>query len=102
MKRLIFETIGLFLGFTLFVFIIGSLAGCTHHIEATTQTGKPLGHNRFHIDEGAANYFDTETIYIDTETGVQYLWVHSGNKGGLTVLVDHDGKPLIAEGFKDY
>ena len=73
MKRLILETIGLFLGFTLFVFIIGSLVGCTSHIEATTETGKPLGHDRFHVDEGVKNCFDGETIYVDTETGVQYL-----------------------------
>ena len=34
-------------------------------------------------------------IIIDTETGVQYLLAHWTNIGGLTVLVDKDGKPLL-------
>lgn len=34
-------------------------------------------------------------ILRDKETGVQYLWVKSGYCGGLTPLLDTDGKPLI-------
>ena len=34
-------------------------------------------------------------IIVDTETGVQYLLAHWTNVGGLTVLVDKDGKPLL-------
>lgn len=39
-------------------------------------------------------------IITDTETGVQYLyvcdrWGYAG-MGGLTVLVDADGRPLVA------
>lgn len=34
-------------------------------------------------------------IIVDTETGVQYLLAHWTNIGGLTVLVDQDGKPLL-------
>jgi len=33
-------------------------------------------------------------ILLDTETGVQYLFMSYGNAGGLTVLVDRDGKPM--------
>ena len=33
-------------------------------------------------------------ILRDKETGVQYLWVKSGYAGGLTPLLDADGKPL--------
>ena len=36
-------------------------------------------------------------IITDTVTGVQYLFVNWGAGGGLTVLVDKDGKPLLAE-----
>lgn len=36
-------------------------------------------------------------ILIDKETGVQYLWVKSGYAGGLTPLLDADGKPLVAK-----
>ena len=100
MKRLIFETIGLFLGFTLFIFVIGSLVGCTdNNIEAHTPTGESLGCDRFRVVEG--NY-DSEAILVDTETGVEYFWHRTGYAGGLTVIVDYQGKPLIAPGFKDY
>ena len=34
-------------------------------------------------------------IWVDTETGVQYLYHAAGNSGGLTVLVDAEGKPLL-------
>ena len=34
-------------------------------------------------------------IITDTETGVQYLFAYDGGAGGLTVLVDKDGKPLV-------
>ena len=33
-------------------------------------------------------------ILLDTATGVQYLFVHSGYAGGLCPLLDKDGKPL--------
>ena len=34
-------------------------------------------------------------IWVDKETGVNYLFHASGNSGGLTVLLDKDGKPVI-------
>lgn len=34
-------------------------------------------------------------IWLDTETGVNYLYHGSGYGGGLTVLLDHEGKPVI-------
>lgn len=34
-------------------------------------------------------------VIVDKETGVQYLMAHWTNVGGLTVLVDKDGKPLL-------
>ncbi len=34
-------------------------------------------------------------IWVDKETGVNYLYHSSGYSGGLTVLLDKDGKPLI-------
>ena len=33
-------------------------------------------------------------ILLDTATGVQYLYVASGNGGGLCPLVDKEGGPL--------
>ena len=34
-------------------------------------------------------------IWVDIKTGVNYLFHASGYAGGLTVLVDREGKPII-------
>ena len=34
-------------------------------------------------------------IWLDKETGVNYIFHQSGNAGGLTPLLDKDGKPVI-------
>lgn len=34
-------------------------------------------------------------ILVDRETGVNYLFCQSGYSGGLTVLLDKDGKPVV-------
>ena len=34
-------------------------------------------------------------IWVDRETGVNYLFHSSGYAGGLTVLLDSDGKPVV-------
>ena len=34
-------------------------------------------------------------VWVDKETGVNYLFVSSGYAGGLTVLLDREGKPVI-------
>ena len=34
-------------------------------------------------------------IWVDKETGVNYLYRQSGYSGGLTVLLDENGKPVI-------
>ena len=36
-------------------------------------------------------------IWGDKETGVNYLFCTSGYAGGLTVLLDKDGKPVVTE-----
>lgn len=35
-------------------------------------------------------------ILVDRQTGVNYLWAECGYAGGLTVLLDRDGKPVIS------
>lgn len=40
-------------------------------------------------------FMEGTRIIVDTQTGVQYLMAHWTNIGGLTVLVDKDGKPLL-------
>ena len=34
-------------------------------------------------------------IWVDKQTGVNYVFHASGNAGGMTVLLDRDGKPVI-------
>ncbi len=36
-------------------------------------------------------------ILVDKETGVNYLWLTSGTAGGLTPLLDAEGKPVITK-----
>ncbi len=38
----------------------------------------------------------TIEILVDKETGVNYLYRQSGYSGGMTVLLDKDGKPVIS------
>ncbi len=50
--------------------------------------------DRFEVKEKNGMIEGTRII-VDKETGVQYLMAHCTNIGGLTVLVDRDGKPLL-------
>ena len=42
--------------------------------------------------QGVANVTE---IWVDQETGVNYLYHASGYSGGLTVLLDREGRPII-------
>ena len=39
--------------------------------------------------------FGSNEIWVDTQTGVQYFFHGSGYAGGMCVLVDAEGKPLL-------
>ena len=58
--------------------------------------------DRFDIKERENMGLITEaSIIIDKETGVNYLFVHRGYGGGLTPLLDSEGKPIITkDGYK--
>ena len=45
-------------------------------------------------DEGSSLGWQ-RTIFVDRQTGVNYLYVGAGYGGGLTVLLGADGKPVI-------
>lgn len=36
-------------------------------------------------------------IWVDKETGVNYIYKQSGYSGGMTVLLDSEGKPVITK-----
>ena len=38
----------------------------------------------------------SEVIFVDKKTGVNYLFIQSGYAGGLTPLLDRDGKPVVS------
>ncbi len=40
-------------------------------------------------------------ILVDQETGVQYLWHCQGYAGGITPLLDADGKPVLDPKYKN-
>ena len=52
--------------------------------------------DRFQVvqEEGSGLASPQRIVLLDTTTGVQYLFVHSGYAGGLCALLDQDGKPL--------
>ena len=54
---------------------------------------------RFIIGKSEGNIKGVKII-TDSVTGVQYLFAHSGYAGGLTILIDQNGKPLVDENFK--
>ena len=39
---------------------------------------------------------DVTQILVDTETGANYIFRKVGNAGGITLLLDKDGKPVIS------
>lgn len=58
---------------------------------------KPIKSNRFVCTEISGGTFDNIQcrVLVDRKTGVNYLWTASGYSGGLTVLLDAEGKPVI-------
>ena len=38
----------------------------------------------------------TIEIWVDKETGVNYIFRQSGHAGGLTPLLDREGKPVVS------
>ena len=43
--------------------------------------------------QGTVNVME---IWVDKETGVNYVYRQSGYAGGLTPLQDRDGKPIVS------
>lgn len=58
---------------------------------------QPIKSDRFVCTEISGGVFASSQQYIlvDKKTGVNYLWTSGGYSGGLTVLVDADGKPIV-------
>lgn len=50
--------------------------------------------NRF-VKTYSQGAFDTMEIWVDKETGVNYLFHWNGSAGGMTPLLDAEGKPIV-------
>lgn len=53
-----------------------------------------MGNERFEkvYEQGVLNVME---IWVDKETGVNYLFHYAGESGGMTPLLDREGKPVI-------
>lgn len=57
---------------------------------------------RFHWQESERKGLMKESyVIVDTQTGVNYLFVHVGESAGLTALLDENGKPLVTKTIKE-
>ena len=50
---------------------------------------------RFIVKETQGGFTLNATVLVDKQTGVNYLYTTSGYSGGLTVLVDAMGNPIV-------
>ena len=58
---------------------------------------------RFLVTKAADNCFGADAqIWVDKQTGVNYLYIQSGYAGGLTPLLNRDGTPVVTPVPKDY
>lgn len=58
-----------------------------------------MANDRFDIKEKeSVNLLTDAVVIVDKVTGVNYLFVHRGYGGGLTPLLDSEGKPIITKG----
>lgn len=53
-------------------------------------------HDRF-IKTYSQGKMSTIQIWVDKETGVNYIFRESGYAGGMTPLLDADGKPVVTK-----
>lgn len=59
-----------------------------------------MAKDRFDITEREGlNILTDAVIIVDKETGVNYLYVCRGYGGGLTPLLDSEGKPIVTKDF---
>lgn len=80
----------------LLIFVVLFIGGCVRTDTKTAESDEP---DRFVINNRQKVSPDEKAIVItDKVTGVQYLFVDGFKAGGLCVMVDADGKPLVDKG----
>lgn len=67
------------------------------------ELGKPKKQKRFiKASEESLGFGSTTQILIDSETGVNYIFHVNGYAGGLTPLLDANGKPIVSSIYDLY
>lgn len=82
-----------FIAIILAVALAMSLVACTS-VEGTQACESE---KRFTVVHGGGY---EPTVYVDTETGVQYLVIRSPHGACMTMLVNADGTPMIWENWE--
>ena len=60
-----------------------------------------MAKDRFEIKDKTSGLLTEALVVVDKKTGVNYLFFHRGYGGGLTPLLDADGRPIITkDGYK--
>lgn len=76
---------------TLVLMIVFAFIGCSEQKSDSMKSDNTETTDRF-----ITVYSEyTNRIFVDTETNVLYFWHCSGYAGGLSVMVDENGKPLL-------
>lgn len=60
-------------------------------------TVKAAESERFKLIDSYKSLTSEIKVFVDNDTGVQYLMYKSGYGVGVTVMVDADGNPLVKE-----
>ena len=56
---------------------------------------------RFKLIDSYEDFSNKIRVFVDNDTGVQYLMYKNGYGVGVTVMVDGEGKPLMEGGKND-
>ena len=51
---------------------------------------------------GGSAWSTKQQIWVDRQTGVNYLYMQSGYSGGLTPILNRDGTPVVTPVTRNY
>ena len=70
---------------------------CYYERKTTDKEKIAMAKKEKRFQEVYSQEMGTVKIYVDKQTGVNYVYVAHGYGGGLTVLLDSEGKPVITK-----
>lgn len=89
----------IFLIFVLFAFLSGCSLSDSSAPDSSASDSSVSGSRFAIIDDYYDGFKHSLRIYVDRNTRVMYLYVKNGYSGGLSVMLDSDGKPLLFDGI---